>query len=218
MCWNKEVSIITFLIASVGIIYLYQRNGPNDRWIALFAGVIALIQLAEYFMWSDQSCGETNRIASIFAMLVLILEPIANVAGGLWFSDNSNKQFLKIILAAYLIFLLYAYKKNIHGNPIDFCGINYCADRTDVSFWKPTRWSGCHLKWNFLDRVDVHVALMWTFFLLIPFLAMNPKIHGFVLAAAGVLTCILSRTINNPAAGSLWCWFAISIIFIKILM
>lgn len=57
MCWNKEVSLDTFVFAMIGVIYLYHRNYPNDIWVAIFVGVVAMIQLAEYFMWSDLDCG-----------------------------------------------------------------------------------------------------------------------------------------------------------------
>ena len=51
MCFNKEISLTTFIVASIISILFYLRNKPNDRLIAVFNFSIGLMQLAEYFIW-----------------------------------------------------------------------------------------------------------------------------------------------------------------------
>ncbi|AGC01731.1 hypothetical protein H012_gp734 [Acanthamoeba polyphaga moumouvirus] len=216
MCWSKEISFVTFVLAMVGVIYLYRRNKPNDRWIALFAGTIAMIQLAEYFMWSDQTCGKINKYASMFALLVLAMEPLMNMIGGLLFSDTSNKQMLKYLLIGYIIFICFVLF-NRSQKSMNWCGTSLCGDignRTNGF----TINKKCNLKWLFLDGFDAKTGLIWSLFLLIPFLAMKPTYLGIVFAALGIGTFYIANITNNAAQGSLWCWFAIIIIFSKIFM
>ena len=35
MCFNKEISLTTFIVASIISILFYLRNKPNDRLIAV---------------------------------------------------------------------------------------------------------------------------------------------------------------------------------------
>ncbi|AVL94593.1 hypothetical protein ma207 [Moumouvirus australiensis] len=216
MCWSKEISFITFVFAMVGVIYLYKRNKPNDRWIALFAGTIAMIQFAEYFMWSDQTCGKINKYASILALFILVMEPLMNMVGGLLFSDTSNKQILKYLLIAYIIFIFIILLNQSHKS-INWCGTSLCGDIGDRTNGFTINKS-CNLKWLFLDGFDGMTGLIWSLFLILPFLAMKPTYLGIIFAVFGVGTFYMANITNNAAQGSLWCWFAIILIFSKIFM
>lgn len=215
MCWNKQVSLVTFILAVAGSAYLYQRNLPNDRWIAVFAATIAMIQLAEYFMWSDLSCGKLNTVASAFALSILALEPLMNMVGGLYFSDTSNKKALTLMLVAYLVFIGVVYLTQVHRKQITLCGTSTC----DIGTPTPSGFlsnKSCNLHWYFMDSFNGATGLIWMIFLLIPFLAMMPLSQGLILAGLGVGTFLLAKFSNTAALGSLWCWFAIGIIGYKI--
>ncbi|AGF85566.1 hypothetical protein QJ854_gp216 [Moumouvirus goulette] len=216
MCWSKEISFITFVLAIIGVIYLYKRNNSNDRWIALFAGTIAMIQLAEYFMWSDQLCGKINRYASMFALFVLAMEPLMNIVGGLIFSDTSNKQMLKYLFIGYIIFICYLLFTRPNES-INWCGTSFCGNIGNrINGFAINK--SCNLKWLFLDKFDEKTGLIWSLFLLIPFLAMKPTYLGIIFLALGIGTFYIANITNNAAHGSLWCWLAIIIIFTKIFM
>ena len=217
MCWNKEVSMATFILAIVGVIYLYNRNGPNDRWVAIFAAVVAMIQLAEFFMWSDLGCGTVNRYASMFALLVLALEPLMNMVGGLCFSNTPYKNVLKYMLIAYIIFIGYVYFTFINKKQINWCGTSMCSPNTNAinGFIKS---KSCNLKWYFMDGIGEKVGIIWVLFLMIPFLTMTPKMQGIVLFTLGLIALVMATFINNAVAGSLWCWLAIALIYFKIFL
>lgn len=206
MCWSREVSLVTFVVAIVGIIYLYNRNKPNDRWVAVFAAVVAMIQLAEFFMWSDLSCGRLNMYASMFALLVLACEPLMNMIGGIHFSNSPYKKVLKWMLVAYIIFIIYTYLTQIRGKHVSWCGTKSCQT------------GGCNLHWNFMDGINGKLGIIWILFLLVPFLTMTPHMQGIILFALGFITFGMAAFTNSAALGSLWCWLAIFVIYSKIII
>lgn len=234
MCWNKEVSLITFVLAIVGVVYLYHRNNQNDRWVAVFAAVVAMIQSAEYFMWSDLQCGTINKYASMFALLVLIFEPFMNMIGGLCFSKTSHKNILKYMLLAYIIFIGYSYFTYINNKQINWCGKSMCpidsnldvidksVDSTKVNLIRSKAVNGfiknksCNLHWHFMENMGEKTAIIWILFLMLPFLTMTPTFQAIILFTLGVVTLAMASATNNAAIGSLWCWFAIAVIYCKI--
>ena len=215
MCWNKEISMATFILAIIGVVYLWKRDGANDRWIAIFAGTIALIQLAEFFMWSDLSCGKMNKYASIFALIVLAFEPLMNMIGGAYFSHTPNKRILKYMLVAYLLFIIFAYITQIHNKQLNFCATSICNKPNNLNGFLNDKM--CNLKWFFMDNINNKIGIIWIMFLMIPFLTMTPKLQGIILFTLGFVTFGMAALTNNAAQGSLWCWFSIGLIFYKIL-
>ena len=217
MCWNKKVSMATFVLAIIGVIYLYNRNNPNDRWVALFAATIAMIQLAEYFMWSDLACGSINKYASMFALLVLAMEPLMGMVGGIYFSNTKYKNILKYMLFAYLIFIGYSYFTLYYQKKIPWCGTSLCGEKSNqVSGFVNDKY--CNLRWLFNEHIDSKTGIIWMLFLTIPFLTMTPMYQGIVIFALGFITRAMSSTSTYAAQGSLWCWLGISVIYFKIIM
>lgn len=216
MCWNKEVSITTFILAVIGSIYLYKRNKPNDRWIAVFALTVAMIQLAEFFMWSDLSCGSINKYASIFALLILALEPLMNMFGGIYFSNTPYKNILKYMVLAYFAFVAFFYLTQIYNKQTNWCGTTTCSAPSVTGGF--TQNKSCNLEWYFLHNKDGKLGIIWILFLMLPFLTMTPTTQGVIFFALGFTTFFAAHLINNAAIGSMWCWLSIIMLFVKILM
>lgn len=216
MCWNKEVSMATFVLAIIGCIYLWKRNGENDRWIALFGATIAMIQLAEFFMWSDLACGKINMYASMFAVLILALEPLMSMIGGIYFSNTPHKNILKWMLVAYIIFIGFLYFMFVPLIKNRLCGTSTCDTLNSFNGFRNSK--ACNLKWFFLDGINYKYGIIWVLFLMLPFLTMTPKFQGIILFALGFITYAMAATANNAAQGSLWCWLSIGIIYVKILL
>ena len=58
MCFNKDISLSTFILA-LGISFLFIiRNRPNDILIGIFNLTIASMQLVEYFIWTNMNNDE----------------------------------------------------------------------------------------------------------------------------------------------------------------
>ena len=99
MCYNTTISLLTFTVMVISTIYLIYRNYPNDRWFAIVFISAGIMQLVEYFMWKDQSCGKTNHLATMLALIVLLIQPIAVLLGAYYFGDLviDRKRLLPII-------------------------------------------------------------------------------------------------------------------------
>lgn len=215
MCWSARVSLITFVVALIGIIYLYRRNKPNDRWIAIFMLVVSLIQLAEYFMWKHPKCNQVNKLASMFALFILALEPAANMVGGLAMGKVANKAFLRVLILTYIIFIAYLYGQYVYGSNIKWCGLPVTSCVKAVPGISA---SSCHLHWNFLDGMPEVSGMIWICFLMLPLLTMLPRSQGLILFLSGTLTYVISRYHDSQVTSSMWCWYSIVIIYLKILM
>lgn len=219
MCWSKEVSLGSFLIAISGCLYLYNRNKPNDRWISLFGGTISFIQLAEYFIWKSntENCDNMNKYASMAILFILFMEPLSNMIGGLIYNDKSNNSLLnkivpisttKILTILLILYIGLTVFLILTQNQIDWCAKPFCNTQNQNT--------ECNLKWNFLDSIGPTATCLWMIFLLAPLLAMTPISEGLILFGAALITFTMSRIYNYGAIGSLWCWLAISVIYIKI--
>jgi hypothetical protein len=200
----------------LGAIYLYRRNGPNDRWIAVFGATFGMIQLAEFFMWSDLGCGKMNKYASMFALLILAAEPLMNMVGGIYFSNSPDKKILRYMLLAYICFILFMYFTQIRGKPRDWCGTSLCQSNPNIAAGFSTD-KMCNLEWYFTNGINPKMIVIWVLFLMLPLLAMTPKMYGIVIFTLGFAMLAISSLANNAAQGSIWCWLAVGLIYGKIL-
>ena len=64
MCYNSSSSITNYVYVTLLSIIMYLYGDKYDKHISLFAIIVVQMQLAEYFMWKDQKCGITNKIAT----------------------------------------------------------------------------------------------------------------------------------------------------------
>jgi hypothetical protein len=76
------------------------------------------MQLLEYFMWKDQSCGKINHIATMLALLLLMIQPIAVLLGAYYFGDLifNRKKLVPIIWIYGIIIGIFAINWIIFGN------------------------------------------------------------------------------------------------------
>lgn len=77
MCWNWQVSLLTWIVAVVSSIYLIYRRRPNDVTIGLLLLFYSSMQFWEFLMWMDQECGRLNRVATIGAYYALYSHVLA---------------------------------------------------------------------------------------------------------------------------------------------
>jgi len=83
MCYNKNVSIAAYVTSTILGLILFKIGDKYDKNIAIFILVFNQIQLAEYFMWIDQNCGNMNHYATIYAQIIVMLQPISILVGAL---------------------------------------------------------------------------------------------------------------------------------------
>ena len=112
MCWSLESSRNSYIIGTIASITLLYYGDSVDKNMGLFFLAVAQIQLIEYFIWSDQSCGTINNYASKMIIPVLTLQIIAIIYGEYYFSStiltgNTISLLFSIIFALSIVFNIY---------------------------------------------------------------------------------------------------------------
>jgi hypothetical protein len=198
MCWNKEVSLNTFLFSSfvLGLIMYnnaytqYKIDYFNNIYVCIFFISFISIQLVEYFIWVNVNNPFYNNIFTSLATLLLLFQPIAtNLL-------INNDIIRKRLLYVYLLFIISSlYKLNINK-------INSGVSKLG------------HLQWNtklFSDnnKNDLVFTFIWTCFFLFP-LFYEKYNFSFIF---GLLTfmVIIYNFYKDNSVSSMWCWIVNSI-------
>ena len=209
MCFSKTSSATSYLTGSLLSLVLYFYGDKYDKHIAAFSLVFIQMQLAEYFMWSDQDCGKTNHYASVFAHFVLLLQPISVILFGYIFNTFilSNK-ILYILFGITLLPLfhkIYLYYTNNNKK--------LCTKEEKEGY----------LEWNFInDNVENwnnKEFLIYFIFLTVPWLALKDKLRGIFLFLLIIISYTYKR-MNFSQWESTWCYSAVKtpLIFITIMV
>jgi hypothetical protein len=114
MCFNAKTSLITFTISLICFFYLLNRGlktkNKNDIFLSIVTILIGVMQLIEFFLWSNQSCNNINHYFSLLTIIVLFLQGIITNLFYLKLYPNDyffSKNFVKTIIFMYIIFLIY---------------------------------------------------------------------------------------------------------------
>jgi hypothetical protein len=86
MCWNKEVSLNTFIFSCFVLVFIYYNNTYTqyklddfkNQWIYIALFAFSSMQLIEYFLWVSIETNDKkmNTIWSIIAFSILCIHPI----------------------------------------------------------------------------------------------------------------------------------------------
>ena len=114
MCWNKEISFLTFFIGTLFNILLwnYTTNG-YVRIIALLWQFVLFMQIFEGLSWISKETN--NKSLSIFstygAFIFNILQPIIFGICCIYMTTSIvTKYILIILMGIYLLMILFQYK------------------------------------------------------------------------------------------------------------
>lgn len=196
MCWNKDVSIKTFLFTTVimGIIWS-SHNKPSlydSVFSYLFVFSFSLMQLVEYFIWTsiETRNAAMNQIASAFGWLLLrVAQPIT----ALFMLPESHVYLRNVLLPTYIASLVGTTAYKSMYNPIQF--------KTIVGKNGHLEWV-----WNDLQGFERNNVLMYflciaTLFLRFPILVIG----------AGLLL-LFSIFYYKNTWGSNWCYLVNAIV------
>ena len=193
MCWNKDISLNTFLFSSFVLCLIIYNNAYtrykidelNNVYIYIFFMSFILMQLIEYFIWINLKNPLYNSIFTALATLLLIFQPIAST---MLISDYTVK---KMLLQSYLLFIV----------PLTIYKFDIQILNSSVSKLN-------HLRWNTTFSVkyvtDIIFYIIWLFFFLFPLFY-----ERFTFALMfGLLTLILTtyNYYKDDTIGSMWCW------------
>ena len=207
MCFNKEVSLITFAVLICSSIFIIKRNYKNDRWFSVIFILAGLMQLVEYFMWIDQKCGTINHWATLIAYIILLLQPVGIITGGYYLgSFNIDKKYLFPIMIFYWI---------LYG-----IGIIYAIIKSfKIKLCSLARYP--HLEWDihslYFSKIFYRILFIFYHISVIILFLSKPTIYGIILGCLYLFSLFFSLIlIDNPSWKSFWCWLVnfIPIIYI----
>jgi hypothetical protein len=214
MCWNKEVSLVTFLVVIIIVIILYTRNVGSDRHLAIFSAIVVTVQLLEFFVWLSIENGDKNMnsLVTRLILIVLWLQPLINTI--MAYNDVNredckddgdrinNKWKKAILVICFIVFGALA--------------INGIVNSTKGKF-SSRPGPGCHLIWKRkvkgvkTERLtgNKYMVLIYLIGLTLPLLLMKPFLKAFSLVVLGLILLVISKLISSPKeSSSWWCWIA----------
>lgn len=203
MCWNKEISLNTF-IASIGVLALIYYNnkytqykiGSFDKSIFRYLFFISFIsiQLVEYFLWKYLNNPKMNRMISLICMMIIFLQPIFLILG---FTEGMQK---KVMFIGYLVFIFIYFSYRFFINPVKISS---------------SKAANGHLSWDWIKMRgwEILFIIIWLGFFIVA-LTGRDNLYGGLLASVLLLWSIYLYYKTNTW-GSLWCWIAnIAMIFL----
>jgi len=202
MCFSAEVSLVTFIIGTVGSFFVYNLGTPFDHIVGLYLGFTSLIQGIEFLLWSHQTCDSYHRMVTFIGSVLTSAQPIFLGALVLAFSAPAKNRIPILCLMAFmLITTVY------HGYPFIVSPELKCT--------KP-REGDPHLVWNW--TILPNNLLMWFIYVgvcvSVCFLGMPTK--DAVLFSGTLVGSLLTSALIYPRQdlGSMWCFFSAFIPFI----
>lgn len=157
MCFDATTSILAFTICLVCSIYLLWNGATTRNKYDLFFSapviLIGLMQLNEYFLWKNQTCGWMNHAWSLVIIVVLALQPIVCSIAYTYLFKGGLGHSVGYICGLYALFTIYFLSVlNQHS---------LCS--------RPSK-HGCRLVWAPLEQKDPFTALLFQIFIAVYFL------------------------------------------------
>jgi hypothetical protein len=216
MCWNWEISLVSFVIISVVSYALYQRGKPNDKFLSIWIASYGSMQLFEMFQWLGQGPAYQylNIFGSLCGALLLYLHPFAFATGMTLDSAYSNivsSTLFKGIIAFTVGFALFGFYRVVTAyleEPHRFISVPHSSSK--------------HMVWNYPSDYNIAGISMIS----IATLFIAPR---YLLFYAGIMLYYLLPLImiyitsddknkniltNFSGTGSYWCWYVATFAFL----
>jgi hypothetical protein len=197
MCWSFDVSLGTFIFATLCSMYLYSRNDANDRLYAVYIFVIGLMQGSDALAWYsiDNSLPSLNKLAAILSR-VLIGTQVLMIYWYLYISTGQsfylNTVFVNILYFFYIGYLVWndynSFKITVKSN---------CKNE-------------CHLEWSWLFKMsDIEywsIFILYLLFILYPLWILKDH-RKYLMIGITLLTLMYSlyKYKETTVWGSYWC-------------
>ena len=198
MCWNKEISLNTFLFSSFVLLLImynnkytqYKIKELDSVWVYLFIFSFILMQLIEYFIWRNINDPIYNNIFSIMATLLLFVQPIASAM------LIPSKTVSTNIITLYLILT----------GPLTLYRLFTKKISTTISPLNHLSWDLVLYKNNILDSL---LGVLWIMIFLFPLFYIG-EFFGLLFGSL-TLMVIVYNYYKDDSVGSMWCWIVNSI-------
>ncbi len=204
MCWNKTISLNTFIVSIVVLTMIYMNKDTvykfkdfDNNYMYLFLLSVSSIQLVEYFLWKNIENNNitNNTFYTKLGLLILLLQPIfslqlININSK---KDEDDKNIMLTIYVISIIFL-FIYKKIF--NPFNFT----------------TNIVSNHLSWGFMEfkgLENIFLAL-WVFTISFVVFKNKNNILTYIISIF-ILAYTIYKYNKDNTWGSMWCWASNSV-------
>lgn len=207
MCWNKDVSVIAFIlivVSSVILKYFGNKKIKNyNNILCYFFIFVGLMQIIDYLIWIDIDCKKGfNNLAGIFGILLNFLQPfILYLLINKFTNVNNNiiNKIAKYINVMYLIIILILFINYIIKNN------TYCSKVKNGHIkWL---WSNKNHKWFVLYNLVMIFNIYYLYKLK----------YNIIAPIISYILLLLSFIYFNQNIGELWCFFVVIIPSIELI-
>lgn len=195
-CYNKEVSLLTYIIGSVSSIYLILTNNKSYKITGSFFLLVSQMQLIEYLLWkSYANCDDYNKKVSNIGSILNNIQPIIFYLFVRYFNKNSdlkNKTLLNVLIGIYLL-----------------CVITYSRDVYPVECTTLDEYNHLYWKWNYKECKRIFYVIFVSILVLLNYYGLE-KPYNILFASIFLGTYLLSlyKYGNTKAIGAMWCWYS----------
>jgi hypothetical protein len=196
MCYNKDISIYTYILGLVSSYLLLINDKKNLKILGCFFMIVIQMQLVEYFLWINNTCNTKNIELSEIGALVNYFQPIVLYGAIIYYNKNiknKNKNIITTIIFIYII-SFFIYSLNIFNIG--------CTVVTPIS--------SPYLEWSWLYTINDYLLYPMFPISLIILIYFGLDIpYNLYLTLIGILSFMISFIIYNKqrAFGTIWCWF-----------
>ena len=189
MCFNAEVSIITYIIGMIGSFFLFKKNYIPE---AIFYTWVIQMQFIEFLLWKNQPCPSNKNLqVSKTGMIINHLEPIILWLAILFFSRRKLPLMINVLMIIFITSTI-LYSVNLKME---------CTTVSEQS--KPY----LHWKWNEGNFSGWYYVLFLVSLVVLSYYGLN---KGYINALIVLVSFIFSFLIyqNKNVVGAMWCFFA----------
>ena len=189
MCFNKEVSLATYLIGIIGSFQLYQQRFTPE---ALFYAWVVHMQLFEFFIWKNQPCNETNVTISKYGIIWNHLEPFVLWLGIIYYSKLKLPNNIHLWMIVFAVWT-YKYTKDVFKSE--------CTTITPISS------PHLHWKWNEGPYYDMFYSAFLATLIVLSYFGLQ---KGYINAIIVFVSFMISKHIygETHSTGAMWCFLA----------
>lgn len=186
MCWNPEVSFVTFAIGIFAIALGYINKFPTPYLLFLFSFIV--MQFLEFLAWLNLRNKKWNKIIAVFIGIVLALQPLTAI----YLLRDSHPELMKMFMTVYLILLLIV--QIIYGLRLN----------TNYTFIG----SNGHLVWNQISKNNITFLglLLYMFFFFAPMIILIREYTILFVVSLTTLLWSFYYFYKYDTWGTMWCW------------
>jgi hypothetical protein len=194
MCWNYEVSLLSYIMGSIAGLLFFYRSKPYDKLIGCMILFYSLVQYAEAGIWRSLTTRneESNRYYSRMIYYVLWSQVLA-IGLGIYL----EKRDIRILVLGILLL--------------------WYASRHEPSFTRsePRPETKGHLAWGFSADYYVYVVL----FSLLLFIQYTDLRYTWIIIGFYGFTYLISKIQGiEKSVSSYWCWISAVLSFVPLML